>query len=88
MKTSILLNSLSRKLRGHYQYFGVVGNLEGLFTVKNYIVDLLYKWLNRRSGRKSCTRERLKRIISFNPLPVPVCCAGQQWLGYGGRVEL
>ncbi|MCP4238643.1 MAG: group II intron reverse transcriptase/maturase, partial [Aestuariibacter sp.] len=67
MKTSILLNSLSRKLRGHYQYFGVVGNLEGLFTVKNYIVDLLYKWLNRRSGRKSCTRERLKRIISFNP---------------------
>ena len=75
MKTSMLLVSLIRKLRGHYQYFGVVGNLEGLYRVKNYVVELLYKWLNRRSGRKSCTWERLKHIISFNPLPVPVCCA-------------
>ena len=75
MKTSILLASLIRKLRGHYQYFGVVGNLEGLYRVKNYVVELLYKWLNRRGGRKSCTWERLKHIISFNPLPVPVCCA-------------
>ncbi len=75
MNTSILLNSLIRKLRGHYQYFGVVGNLEGLFSVKNYVVGLLYKWLNRRSGRKSCTWERLKTILSFNPLPVPECCA-------------
>jgi RNA-directed DNA polymerase len=75
MKTSILLDSLGRKLRGHYQYFGVVGNLEGLFMVKNYVVELLYKWLNRRSGRKSCTWARLNYIISFKPLPVPVCCA-------------
>ena len=75
LKTSVLLKSLSRKLKGHYQYFGVVGNLAGLIKVKDYVVTLLYKWLNRRSGRKSCTWERLKRIIEFNPLPMPVCTA-------------
>jgi RNA-directed DNA polymerase len=75
MKTSSLLNSLIRKLRGHYQYFGVVGNLASLYRVYNDVMNLLYKWLNRRSGRKSCTWERLKYIISYNPLPVPVCSA-------------
>ena len=75
LKTSVLIASLSRKLKGHYQYFGVVGNLAGLIKVKNDVVELLYKWLNRRSGRKSCTWERLKRIIDYNPLPMPVCTA-------------
>lgn len=75
MRTSLLLNSLIRKLRGHYNYFGVVGNLAGLYAVKDHVMKLLYKWLNRRSGRKSFTWERLKHTLSFNPLPVPVCCA-------------
>jgi len=33
MKTSLLLASLSRKLRGHFNYFGVVGNLAGLYAI-------------------------------------------------------
>ena len=75
MKTSILLASLTRKLRGHYNYFGVIGNLAGLYVVKQHMVELLYKWLNRRSGRKSFTWERLKHLLTFSPLPTPVCCA-------------
>ena len=75
IKTSLLLASLIRKLRGHYHYFGVIGNLAGLYAVKQHVMELLYKWLNRRSGRRSFTWERLKHYLSFNPLPIPVCCA-------------
>ncbi len=74
MKTSLLLASLGRKLRGHYNYFGVIGNLAGLYAVKQHVVKLLYKWLNRRSGRRSFTWERLNRTLTFIPLPTPVCC--------------
>jgi len=75
MKTSLLLASLAVKLRGHYNYFGVIGNLAGLYAVKQYAMELLYKWLNRRSGRRSFTWERLKHYLGYYPLPTPVCCA-------------
>ena len=75
MKTSLLLASLVVKLRGHYNYFGVIGNLAGLYAIKQYTMELLYKWLNRRSGRRSFTWERLKHYLTFISLPTPVCCA-------------
>ena len=55
-------------------YFGVVGNLAGLYAVRQHVMKLLHKWLNRRSGRKSFTWERLKHYLTFNPLPTPRCC--------------
>jgi RNA-directed DNA polymerase len=75
MKTSLLLVSLKRKLRGHYNYFGVIGNLASLYAVKQHVLKLLHKWLNRRSGRKCFTWERLKHYLTFYPLPTPMCCA-------------
>lgn len=59
------------KLRGHYQYYGVSFNLKKLqhyfFTAK----EALFKWLNRRSQKRSFTRERFERRLLFRPLPVP-----------------
>jgi RNA-directed DNA polymerase len=75
MKTSLLLESLVSKLRGHYNYFGVIGNLAGLYAVNQHVMELLYKWLNRRSGRRSFTWDRLKHYLTFNPLPTPECRA-------------
>jgi group II intron reverse transcriptase/maturase len=77
MKTSLLLKSLARKLRGHYNYFGVIGNLAGLHAVLGQVMEQLHKWLNRRSGRRSFTWERLKHYLTFTPLPAPVCSAKQ-----------
>jgi group II intron reverse transcriptase/maturase len=74
-KTPLLLDKLSQKLKGHYNYFGVVGNYGDLHSVYSHVVGLLYKWLNRRSGRKSVTWENLKRIIAFRSLAKPVCKA-------------
>jgi hypothetical protein len=67
MKNELLLVSLARKLRGHYNYFGVIGNLAGLHAVKHQVMEQLHKWLNRRSARRSLTWERLKHYFTFTP---------------------
>jgi RNA-directed DNA polymerase len=75
MKTPLLLDKLTQKLRGYYNYFGVIGNLGDLYQVYSHVVELLYKWLNRRSGRKSLTWAQLKRLIAYRSLVNPVCKA-------------
>ena len=74
-KTPLLLDKLTRKLRGYYNYFGVIGNMGGLYQVYSHVVELLYKWLNRRSGRKSVTWSQLKRLLAYRSLAKPECKA-------------
>ena len=75
MRTPELIDKLTQKLRGHYNYFGVLGNMGDLNQIYNHVVELLYKWLNRRSGRKSMTWVQLKRVIAYRSLAKPVCKA-------------
>ena len=35
---------------------------------------IMYKWLNRRSQRRSYNWEQFRRFIAANPLPRPVIC--------------
>lgn len=72
-KTSELLDRLTVKLRGHYNYFGAIGNFYSLYTIYDHVVKLLYKWLNRRSGRKSMTWAKLKKLIDYRSLAFPQC---------------
>jgi RNA-directed DNA polymerase len=66
-----LLTTLARKVRGHYNYFRVVGNSRGLWTFYKEVVKLLYKWLNRRSQRRSLTWSRLNRVLERFAFPRP-----------------
>lgn len=75
MRTPLLIEKLTQKLRGHYNYFGVLGNMGDLSQVYNHVIELLYKWLNRRSGRKSLTWVELKRVMFYRSLAKPVCKA-------------
>jgi RNA-directed DNA polymerase len=75
LRTPLRLDKLTEKLRGHYNYFGVLGNLDDIYTVYSHVVGKLYKWLNRRSGRKSMTWAKLKRVIAYRALAKPVCKA-------------
>jgi len=57
------------KLRGHIQYYGVSHNST---QVKHFLYGatrIMFKWLNRRSQRKSFTWERFQIYIDANPLP-------------------
>jgi len=50
-----LLATLKRKLRGHWNYYGVIGNSKKIGRFAYWARWLVYKWLNRRSQRKSFT---------------------------------
>jgi group II intron reverse transcriptase/maturase len=48
--------ALNCRLRGHYNYYSVVGNLRSLWKFYGWAVECAFKWLNRRGGkRKSFT---------------------------------
>jgi len=54
---------LSRHLRGHIQYYGVSGNSRGVAKYVYFATGLLFKWLNRRSQRRSLTWKRFGEVI-------------------------
>jgi group II intron reverse transcriptase/maturase len=59
------------KLRGHYQYYGVSGNDRSLKRYYRASVRTLYKWLNRRSQRKSWNWYEFCQVLKVYPLPKP-----------------
>lgn len=50
-----LFVTLNMKLRGYYNYYGVIGNIAGLRSFFASVRRILFKWLNRRSQRHSYT---------------------------------
>jgi len=63
--------TLARKLRGHFNYFGVNGNLSGMRLVAYRASKLWHKWLNRRSQRASKTWAQYGDMLRDFPLPKP-----------------
>jgi RNA-directed DNA polymerase len=63
--------ALSRKLNGHYNYFGVNGNIASLEKLHFAVTRAWRKWLDRRSQRARMTWKRFKQLVAANPLPPP-----------------
>ena len=63
--------SLTRKVQGHYGYFGITGNFRALRTFYTGVVHAWHKWLNRRSQKRSLTWERMRVLLRYYPLPGP-----------------
>ncbi len=55
MPVGDLIKMINQKLRGHYQYYGVTDNTRGVKSYQNVVKWQLFKWLNRRSQRRSYT---------------------------------
>lgn len=51
----MIFKTVNAKLRGHYQYYGVTDNTKEVESFLAQTKWLLYKWLNRRSQKKSYT---------------------------------
>ena len=58
-----LIPKLKRKVMGFGNYFGLSGNSVSVGRVFDRVMDSLYKWLNRRSGRRSFTWAGLKAML-------------------------
>lgn len=58
-------------LIGHFHYYGITDNYPMLQQFKYEVVKILFKWLNRRSQRRSFTKEKFQKYLRQNPLPNP-----------------
>jgi RNA-directed DNA polymerase len=63
--------SLWQKLRGHFAYYGVIGNLVCLQRFRYEVVRLWRKWLSRRKRRGQFPWSRLNGLLKALPLPWP-----------------
>lgn len=54
--------ALSRRMLGHYNYFGVSGNLRRLLDFADAVGKAWHKWLRRRSQRHRLTWERYTEL--------------------------
>ncbi len=66
-----LMETLAAKLRGHWNYYGVIGNSQSLSQYEYQVHGLLYKWLNRRSQKRSYTWKALNRLLERFSVPRP-----------------
>lgn len=71
MKIHEIFEKVKQGLRGHYNYYGITDNAKGLERYKEEVERLLFKWLNRRSQRKSFDYDKFNLYLKYNPLPKP-----------------
>jgi RNA-directed DNA polymerase len=63
--------ALTRRIQGHFNYFGVSGNFRSLLMLVEEAKRAWYKWLRRRSQQAHLTWERFDEIRKRFPLPRP-----------------
>lgn len=56
------------KIRGHVQYYGVSHNTDKVDEFIDRATKILYKWLNRRSQKRSFDWDKFNLFIRKNPL--------------------
>ncbi len=59
------------KLIGHYRYYGISGNYQAIKKFYRLAVNLGFKWINRRSQKKSYNLKSYFKFLEYNPLPLP-----------------
>jgi hypothetical protein len=63
LKPKILFRRLNAKLRGYYNYYGVIGNCDSLNQFFQQVKRILFKWLNRRSQRHSYNMKGFDQLL-------------------------
>ena len=74
-----LMGMLNLKLVGHYRYYGISFNGRMISNYKQQVRELLFKVLNRRSDRKSYTREGFIEMLKYYPLAMPKIYVSLFW---------
>lgn len=61
--------TFNAKIRGHIQYYGVSHNIEAINQFLHEAKKIAFKWINRRSQRKSFNWDKYALFIEANPMP-------------------
>ena len=62
---------LCRLLRGHYAYYGIVGNSRSIQNFAYQVRRIWHKWLQRRNGLRRLTWARFNGMLQRLALPEP-----------------
>lgn len=63
--------ALARRIEGHFNYFGVNGNMRSLYLLVHQAERAWKKWLGRRGQRKPLCWKRFEDVLRQLPLPAP-----------------
>lgn len=78
MKNKVRLKQLMKiaaaKVRGHIQYYGVSHNYKAVSDFLHHVKRILFKWLNRRSQRKSFDWEMFQKYLDSRRFPKARIC--------------
>jgi group II intron reverse transcriptase/maturase len=61
--------TLSSKLRGHFQYYGITGNSHALSAFRYFVTRVWRNWLSRRNRERSWSWADHVRMLQHYPLP-------------------
>ena len=65
------METLRAKYAGHWNYYGIIGNSKSLSRYYYETSRILFKWLNRRSQRRSLTGSAFNRLLNRFQVPPP-----------------
>jgi group II intron reverse transcriptase/maturase len=63
--------AMCQKLRGHFQYFGVICNYRKLESYYEYAKRTWRYWLSQRGERKYISWKKYEKLLEKFPLPIP-----------------
>src|SRR5690606_32123712 len=64
-----IMDRLRRSLHGYYNYYCITDNVRTVKKFFDCIKQLLFKWMNRRSQRKSFSWDKFNLFLRKYPLP-------------------
>ena len=65
------IKTLKAKLKGTWNYYGLIGNYRRMKLFYDATCRVLHKWLNRRSQRRSLTWPAFNRMLARFQMPPP-----------------
>ncbi len=74
MSLKEIIKIAASKARGHIQYYGVSHNFENVDAFIFRVIGVLFKWMNRRSQRKSFTWEKFLLLLDRVSFPKAKVC--------------
>lgn len=66
-----IVDMVNKKLRGYYNYYGIRGNSHKIDRFHYIVTKTLYKWLNRRSQRRSFNFDEFNEKMNYYGLIRP-----------------
>jgi len=71
LEPRVLFRRINAKLRGYYNYYGVFGNYDSLQQFFQQVKRILFKWLNRRSQRRSYNWRGFEQLLEHYGVEQP-----------------